>query len=85
LDTWEVLVWSTDGVKWSAELGRKLTTSELFEMRAPYLPGDALPTEGTRVFWPVAVDIDGLVYRGGRPVCRWDSATSDYEDIEPLA
>lgn len=82
---WEVLGWETDGVKWAADLGRKMTTAELVEMRAPYLPGDALPTEGTRAFWPVSVDIDGLAYRGGHPVRRWDPATSGYEDIEQSA
>ncbi|MGV0446013.1 hypothetical protein ACUY3B_08445 [Corynebacterium ureicelerivorans] len=79
---WEVLGWETDGAKWAAELGRKLSTAELVEMRAPYIPGDALPTEGTRAFWPVSVDIDGTVYRGGRPVRRWDPAAHGYEDID---
>lgn len=82
---WEVLGWETDGVKWAAELGRKLTTAELVEMRAPYLPGDPLPTEGTRAFWPVSVDVEGTVYRGGRPVRRWDPAAHGYEDTDQSA
>ena len=77
-NAYEVRGWEKVGTKWRADLGRKLTTRELREMRAPYLPGDELPVVAPKAMWPCAVDVTGTVYRAGEPVKVWDPALGEY-------
>lgn len=78
---WGVDYWELDeeGGKWVAELSRELTNDELRELHSPFLIGDDLPTLGTRAYWPVAVDIDGRVYRGGKLIKVWDPSTNSFQ------
>jgi hypothetical protein len=79
---YDVLGWTQlDGGKWKARLGRQLTAGELEELRAPYNIGDELPTRAPRAFWPVQVDIDDTVYRGGEATRGWDGTA--FYDVDP--
>lgn len=79
---YDVLAWTQlDGGKWKATLGRQLTAGELEELRAPYNLGDELPTRAPRAFWPVQVDVDDTVYRGGEPTRGWDGTA--FYDVDP--
>lgn len=79
---WIVSEWvQGSGNKWSADIERPVSNRELIDLRSPYLIGDPMPTEGYGAFWPVAVDIDGSVYRAGELVKRWDAMLGRFRSI----
>lgn len=77
---WGVNYWQLDeeSGKWEASLLRELTNDELRILHSPFLIGEDLPTLGQRAYWPVAVDVDGRVYRGGDLIKVWDIPTNGF-------
>ncbi|MBP1054166.1 hypothetical protein J6397_28820 [Rhodococcus qingshengii] len=79
---WAVLAWVSDGAgKWVAVLDREMPNDELWQLQAPFLIGDELPILGQTAYWPVAVDLDGRVYRGGEMIKKWDDAANSFRDV----